>query len=82
MRNPKSRDAQEETMDAPWRKKVKEGNRRQMADISEEANGMDMGKLWIPEAIGPAGMRMTHSAKVAQQKEHGLQREGKDDIVL
>jgi hypothetical protein len=27
-------------------------------------------------------MRMTHRAEVARRKEHGLQREGKDDIAL
>jgi hypothetical protein len=31
--------------------------------------------------LAPAGIRMTHIAKVARRKEHGLQRQGKDDVA-
>jgi hypothetical protein len=31
--------------------------------------------------LAPAGMRMTHRARVALRKKHGLQRQGKDDIA-
>jgi hypothetical protein len=31
--------------------------------------------------LAAAGIRMTHSAKVARSREHGLQRQGKDDIA-
>jgi hypothetical protein len=44
-------------------------------------------KIWAEENCGPrkefaaAGIRMTHCAKVARGREHGLQRQGNDDIA-
>jgi hypothetical protein len=52
--------------------------RRSIVQQWHGARETSSGKLWTEAA---AGRRMTHRAKVARRKEHGLQRQVKDDIA-